>query len=115
MVYDGLLEQGSHAIQVAVINAGTRLSTSIASSVSSSATAALQLEWLLNAVKHLALQLQGSGPAAGSAGTHATTEQQRSLATLLAAVLQVSASPSPIAGNSTQHTLHPPESCSHQC
>ncbi|KAG2497648.1 hypothetical protein HYH03_004387 [Edaphochlamys debaryana] len=113
VVFDSLLEQGSHAVQLEVLAAGTALAAAAAPSAAVSAAAASQVEWLLMAVQVVALRLQhaaaaasgnltvtpgSSAAAAGGAGGSAAAaaasvaalgpEQQRALAAALLAALK---------------------------
>ena len=94
-MYDSLLEQGPHAVQLEVLAAGTNLAAAAAHSAAVSAAAAAQVEWLLLAVQSLAARLAAAsasgggaaGSTSGAAGLLGGVEQQRALAAaLLAAV-----------------------------
>ncbi|GFR40446.1 hypothetical protein Agub_g974, partial [Astrephomene gubernaculifera] len=84
-VYDSLLEQGSHAVQLEVLAAGTALAAAAAPSAAVSAAAAAQVEWLLMAVQSTAMRLAA---AAASPGGGATPEQLRSVAAQLLAAMK---------------------------
>eukprot|EP00798_Chlamydomonas_sp_ICE-L_P015327 gene15327-21411_t len=84
VVYDGLLDSGSHDVQMAVLACGSHLASAIAVAAARYASASVQLEWLLSAVQSLTQQLGNLG----SSNPPRTAEQQRILATQLVTLVQ---------------------------
>ncbi|GIL83910.1 hypothetical protein Vretimale_10913 [Volvox reticuliferus] len=91
VVYDSLLEQGSHVVQLDVLAAGTSMAAAAAPSAAVAAAAAAQVEWLLTAVQVVAARLTSSAASTagtGGAGGAPTLEQQRTLAGQLLSALR---------------------------
>ncbi|GLI60083.1 hypothetical protein VaNZ11_002115, partial [Volvox africanus] len=90
-VYDSLLEQGSHAVQLDVLAAGTSMAAAAAPSAAVAAAAAAQVEWLLTAVQAVAVRLTSSAVSAAGSGVTGgapSLDQQRALAAQLLAALR---------------------------
>ncbi|GIL56411.1 hypothetical protein Vafri_11775 [Volvox africanus] len=90
-VYDSLLEQGSHAVKLDVLAAGTSMAAAAAPSAAVAAAAAAQVEWLLTVVQAVAARLTSSAAStAGSGGAVGapSLDQQRALAAQLLAALR---------------------------
>ncbi len=83
-VYDSLLEQGPHVVQLEVLYSGTALAAAAAPTAAVSAAAASQVEWMLTAAQALGTQLAAAaGGGGGGAVARATPDQQKALAAAL--------------------------------
>ena len=92
VVFDGLLDSAPYEVVATVLSSGATLAASAAPTANCSAASAGQLEWVLQAVQSLALQMQPSQQPGGQqqqqqqhrggglAGPSYSPEQQRTLA-----------------------------------